>query len=90
MGLDPLTFCSYLAVAVVISSGQEGFGLLVCQNTSTRRKPLKEKSWQKKTQRRRQSQRCYVINEQITTKAVTVIQIYICYHLNIKPSTILF
>lgn len=38
-----LTFCSNPTITVVISSGQEALGLLICQDASTGRKPLEEK-----------------------------------------------
>lgn len=39
-----LTICSNSPVAVVVGSVEEALGLLVCQEASTRTKPLEEKS----------------------------------------------
>lgn len=38
----PLTLCSNSAVTVVVGSGQEGLGLFICQDSSTRGEPLEE------------------------------------------------
>ena len=38
----PLTINSDLAITIIVSCTQEGFGFFVSQNTSPRREPLKE------------------------------------------------
>lgn len=39
-----LTICSNSPIAVIVGEGHEAPGLLVCQDTSPRTKPLEEKS----------------------------------------------
>lgn len=39
-----LTICSNSPIAVIVGEGHEAPGLLVCQDASTRTKPLEEKS----------------------------------------------